>query len=72
MGGIDERLTIGQNKVEIQEPVAKRWRMSDDPTKYRGVLPESKLILNSKGFKYFMNTKRRINGKRTVTTVWTV
>jgi integrase/recombinase XerD len=41
--------------------IAKRWRMSDDPTKYRGLLPDSKLILNSKGFKYFMNTKRRIN-----------
>jgi site-specific recombinase XerD len=41
--------------------IAKRWRMSDEPAKYRGLRPESKLILNSKGFKYFMNTKRRIN-----------
>jgi integrase/recombinase XerD len=41
--------------------VAKRWRMSDDPTEYRGLRKDSKLILTRKGYGYSMNTKRRTN-----------
>jgi integrase/recombinase XerD len=41
--------------------VARRWRMSDDPTRYRGLRPDSALVLTFKGFRYSMNTKRRIN-----------
>ncbi len=41
--------------------VARRWRMSDDPKKFRGLRPDSKLVLTFKGYKYNMNTKRRIN-----------
>ena len=40
---------------------ARRWRMSDDPTRYRGLRPDSTLVLTFKGYRYFMNTKRRIN-----------
>lgn len=35
--------------------------MSDDPKRYRGLRPDSKLVLTSKGYKYSMNCKRRIN-----------
>lgn len=38
-----------------------RWRMSDDPKKYRCLRTDSKLILTFKGYKYSMNCKRRIN-----------
>jgi integrase/recombinase XerD len=41
--------------------IERRWRMSDDPKKFRGLRPDSKLILTFKGYKYSMNTKRRIN-----------
>jgi integrase/recombinase XerD len=35
--------------------------MSDEPTRYRGLRPDSALIQTFKGYKYAMNTKRRIN-----------
>ena len=35
--------------------------MSGDPKKYRGLRPDSKLILAFKGYKYSMNCKRRSN-----------
>lgn len=41
--------------------VARRWRMSDDPSRYRGLRADSTLILTFKGYRYAMNTKRRIN-----------
>ncbi|MCY0914027.1 tyrosine-type recombinase/integrase [Massilia antarctica] len=41
--------------------VERRWRMSDDLKRYRGLRPDSKLILTFKGYKYSMNCKRRIN-----------
>lgn len=41
--------------------IERRWRMSDDPKKFRGLRPDSKLILTFKGYKYSMNCKRRIN-----------
>lgn len=49
---IDDYLTL---RVE------RRWRMSDDPKRYRGLRPDSALILTFKGYRYSMNTKRRIN-----------
>jgi integrase/recombinase XerD len=41
--------------------IERRWRMSDDPKQYRGLRPDSKLVLTFKGYKYSMNCKRRIN-----------
>ncbi|NHZ66028.1 hypothetical protein [Massilia genomosp. 1] len=41
--------------------IERRWRMSGDPKKYRGVRPDCKLVLTFKGYKYSMNCKRRIN-----------
>ena len=41
--------------------IEKRWRMSDDEKKFRGLRSNSKLILTFKGYKYSMNCKRRIN-----------
>jgi integrase/recombinase XerD len=36
-------------------------RLSGDAGRYRGLLPESKLILTHKGYKFYLNVKRRIN-----------
>jgi integrase/recombinase XerD len=41
--------------------VERRWRMSDDPKRYRGLRSDSTLVLTFKGYRYSMNTKRRIN-----------
>ena len=41
--------------------IGRRWRMSDEPKRYRGLRQDSKLILTFKGYKYSMNCKRRIN-----------
>lgn len=35
--------------------------MSDDAKRYRGLRPDSTLVLTFKGYRYSMNTKRRIN-----------
>jgi integrase/recombinase XerD len=41
--------------------IERRWRISDDPKRYRGLRADSKLVLTFKGYKYSMNCKRRIN-----------
>ena len=41
--------------------VERRWRMSDDQKRFRGLRADSKLILTFKGYKYSMNCKRRTN-----------
>lgn len=41
--------------------IERRWRMSDDPKRYRGLRADSKLVLTFKGYKYSMNCKRRVN-----------
>ncbi|WP_268766382.1 site-specific integrase [Janthinobacterium sp. Ant5-2-1] len=41
--------------------IERRWRMSDDPQRYRGLRADSKLVLTFKGHKYSMKRKRRIN-----------
>lgn len=41
--------------------VKRSWRMSDEPTKFRGLCPDSALILTFKGYRYSMNYKRRVN-----------
>ncbi|SDG77348.1 MULTISPECIES: site-specific integrase [unclassified Duganella] len=41
--------------------VERRLRMSEDPKRYRGLRPDSALVLTFKGYRYSMNTKRRIN-----------
>lgn len=52
MAAIDDYLAVR---------AARRWRMSDDPKKFRGLRTDSKLILTFKGYKYSMNCKRRLN-----------
>lgn len=52
IAAIDDYLTL---RVE------RRWRMSEDPKRYRGLRPDSMLVLTFKGYRYSMNTKRRIN-----------
>lgn len=41
--------------------VERRWRISDDLKRYRGLLSTSALVLTFKGNRYSMNCKRRIN-----------
>jgi hypothetical protein len=41
--------------------IKRRWRMSDKPMKFRGLCPDSALILTFKGYRYSMNCKRRVN-----------
>lgn len=40
---------------------AQRLRTTGDPGRYRGLEPSSKLILTHKGYKFHLNTKRRVN-----------
>lgn len=39
--------------------VERRWRMSDDPKRYRGLRQDGVLVLTFKGYRYSMNIKRR-------------
>ncbi|MCU6502267.1 site-specific integrase [Rugamonas sp. A1-17] len=55
------RLLIAALENYLAYRIARRWRMSDDPQKYRGLRADSALILTHKGFKFQLNTKRRIN-----------
>jgi site-specific recombinase XerD len=41
--------------------IARRLRTTDDPGRYRGLEPSSKLILTHKGYKFHLNTKRRVS-----------
>ena len=41
--------------------IKRRWRMSDEPKKFRGLSSDSALILTFKGYRYSMNCKRRVN-----------
>jgi len=41
--------------------VAWHLRTPDDPSRYRGLEPTSKLILTHKDYKFHLNTKRRVN-----------
>ena len=41
--------------------INKRWRMGADPVRYRGLRPDSKLVLTFKGYGFSMNTKRRVS-----------
>jgi integrase/recombinase XerD len=41
--------------------IERRWRMSDEPKKCRGLRPDSAVILTFKGYRYSMNCKRRVN-----------
>lgn len=45
----------------LEHRIARRWRLSYDPKRYRGLWPDSKLVLTFKGYKYSMNCKRRVN-----------
>lgn len=39
----------------------RRLRTTGDPGRYRGLEPSSKLILTHKGYKFHLNTKRRVS-----------
>lgn len=39
----------------------RRLRTTSDPSRYRGLEPASKLILTHKGYKFHLNTKRRVS-----------
>jgi site-specific recombinase XerD len=41
--------------------IARRLRTTGDPGRYRGLEPASKLILTHKGYKFHLNTKRRVS-----------
>ena len=41
--------------------VARRLQTTGDPSRYRGLEPSSKLILTYKGYKFHLNTKRRVS-----------
>jgi integrase/recombinase XerD len=41
--------------------VVPRLRTTSDPSRYRGLEPASKLILTHKGYKFHLNTKRRVS-----------
>jgi site-specific recombinase XerD len=41
--------------------ITRRLRTTGDPGRYRGLEPSSKLILTHKGYKFHLNTKRRVN-----------
>jgi hypothetical protein len=41
--------------------IAGCLQISDDPKRYRGLGPSSKLILTRKGYKFHLNIKRRVN-----------
>jgi len=47
--------------VYLSYRTAKRLRTTDDPSRYRGLEPTSKLILTHKGYKFHLNTKRRVS-----------
>lgn len=41
--------------------VARGLRTTDEPGRYRGLEPSSKLVLTHKGYKFHLNTKRRMS-----------
>ena len=41
--------------------IARRFRTTDDPGRYRGLVPSGKLILTHKGYKFHLNTKRCVS-----------
>jgi site-specific recombinase XerD len=41
--------------------IARRLRTTSDSGRYRGLEPSSKLILTHKGYKFHLNTKRRVS-----------
>ena len=55
------RLTIAALEQYLAYRIEHRLRMSDDPARYQGLRPDSKLILTHKGQKFSLNTKRRTN-----------
>lgn len=45
----------------LDHRIARRLRTTGDPCRYRGLEPASKLILTHKGYKFHLNTKRRVS-----------
>jgi integrase/recombinase XerD len=53
--------TIAALEAYLAYRIERGWRMEQTPERYRGITPDSKLVLTLKGQKFYMNTKRRIN-----------
>lgn len=47
-------------ELYVEHRINRDWRMSDDPKRFRGMRPDSPLVLTS-GNGYSMNVKRRVN-----------
>lgn len=58
---LTHRLTIDALEAYLAYRIARGWRMESTNERYRGLTPDSKLVLTLKGQKFYMNTKRRIN-----------
>lgn len=58
---LTHRLTIDALQAYLAYRITRGWRMKPTSERYRGMTPDSKLILTLKGQKFYMNTKRRIN-----------
>lgn len=54
-------LLIAALEKYLSYRIARRWRMGDDPMRYRGLRADSALILTLKGYRFQLNTKRRVN-----------
>lgn len=58
---LSRRMTIDALEAYLAYRIARGWRMGSVPDRYRGMTPNSELILTLKGQKFYLNTKRRIN-----------
>lgn len=56
---LSHQKTIEALERYLTHRVEQRLRMSDEPGRYRGLHPSSKLVLTHKGYKFQLNTKRR-------------
>lgn len=53
--------TIAALEAYLAYRIERCWRMDSTTDRYRGMKPDSQLILTLKGQKFYMNTKRRVN-----------
>ncbi len=58
---LTHRLTIEALDAYLAYRIERGWRMQPATARFRGLTPDSKLILTLKGQKFYLNTKRRRN-----------
>lgn len=58
---LTQRQAVAALEQYLEYRIARHLRLSNNPAKYRGLRPDSKLILTHKGYKFYLNTKRRVN-----------